>query len=718
MKNQDAIIVKEAIVASNKLVVPSGLNLQNSNTRTITPCKGAIGYEYNTQTLYYGNDSEWLPLANGGATMNAWLLLGNAGTVSGINYLGTQDAQPVLIATNVGGGPATKGTRFDLGGQIETIGTGQSVFVGEGAGINTVINTGIRNTLVGYHAGNNVTIQTDNTALGWNALSLNTDSQETAIGSGALQNYVNGSSGGSTGGNTALGYNALNLNSGGNGNTAIGWSVLANDVTTTQGNNTGVGWSVLITNTTGNNNTGLGNSALYSNDTGFNNVGIGPFAGYSITSGDDNVCIGYETLVNENTGMYNIAIGSEALYNVTGSVGQVAIGYQSLVTNSTGTGNTACGHQTLLSNDVGSANSAFGYQALYTNAFAGEGNGDQNTAIGYQSMYFSFGNDFNTAVGYQTLYNLSTFGSNNYNVSLGYLAGTSIVSGSTNIFIGAQAGQMSTFADGNIMIGYQSGIVCNGSGNLIVGSQAANNLTDGTSNIIIYGGANYFSNESSNILIGSPGVTGDQTILRIGGNPGQFLNAAYIDGIYNHSVGTGSSNVVFIDTLGTLGTLPSGDAYISGVRGVTPVNLPIQVYIGTDGQLGTVSSLRRLKDNISSVDEDNNRAIIKSLIPRTFTMKKHKGKYPPQYGFIVEEVHESLIAHDINGEPETIFYQYIPILLTKETQRLGNITDEHTLFINENKIAIANQTKLISKLTQTIADQRKIIDGLIAKIKL
>ena len=54
------------VIASDRIVVPSGLNLLNSNTRTITPSKGSIGYETNTELLYYGSDDEWLLLATGG----------------------------------------------------------------------------------------------------------------------------------------------------------------------------------------------------------------------------------------------------------------------------------------------------------------------------------------------------------------------------------------------------------------------------------------------------------------------------------------------------------------------------------------------------------------------------------------------------------------------------------------------------------------------------
>jgi hypothetical protein len=46
--------------------------------------------------FYYWDGSQWVRLADGG---NAWLLTGNAGTDPATNFLGTTDAQPLVIAT-------------------------------------------------------------------------------------------------------------------------------------------------------------------------------------------------------------------------------------------------------------------------------------------------------------------------------------------------------------------------------------------------------------------------------------------------------------------------------------------------------------------------------------------------------------------------------------------------------------------------------------------
>jgi len=49
-----------------------------------------------TPGFYYWNGSRWVRLLGGG---DAWLLTGNAGTDPAVNFLGTTDAQPLVIAT-------------------------------------------------------------------------------------------------------------------------------------------------------------------------------------------------------------------------------------------------------------------------------------------------------------------------------------------------------------------------------------------------------------------------------------------------------------------------------------------------------------------------------------------------------------------------------------------------------------------------------------------
>jgi len=71
---------------------------------TTTPATGLLVYNTATTTgptavtpgFYYWNGSQWVRLLGGG---DAWLLTGNAGTNPAVNFLGTTDAQPLVIAT-------------------------------------------------------------------------------------------------------------------------------------------------------------------------------------------------------------------------------------------------------------------------------------------------------------------------------------------------------------------------------------------------------------------------------------------------------------------------------------------------------------------------------------------------------------------------------------------------------------------------------------------
>ena len=112
--------------------------------------------------------------------------------------------------------------------------------------------------------------------------------------------------------------------------------------------------------------------------------------------------------------------------------------------------------------------------------------------------------------------------------------------------------------------------------NTIVGDAALHVLTTGSNNIAIgaNAGTNYTSSESNNIIISStsvgPEVAGESNVIRIG------------------KTGTQTK------------------AFIAGIRGVTTVNNDaISVLIDSAGQLGTVSSSKRFKHDINSMDADS-----------------------------------------------------------------------------------------------------------------
>ena len=161
------------------------------------------------------------------------------------------------------------------GGKIPFVNTGNSVFIGENAGINDDY-TANNNTFIGNSAGRNTTTGSNNVALGIDALRNNTTtSSNVAIGAYALSNASGAS-------NIGIGYNTLN--------SATGLYNISIGIQSGQGLTSG-------------------NSNLF---LGFN-------SGKSTTTGGGNVFLGYNSGTNNVTGQNNVFIGNYSGANETGS---------------------------------------------------------------------------------------------------------------------------------------------------------------------------------------------------------------------------------------------------------------------------------------------------------------------------------------------------------------------------------------------------------------
>jgi hypothetical protein len=237
-------------------------------------------------------------------------------------------------------------------------------------------------------------------------------------------------------GNAFLGF-AGNTQVTGTSNTAIGFQALS--IETTGFGNTAVGSAALDRTTTGINNTAVGASALASNQAGRQNTAVGAMALNSALTGGDNTAVGYQAL-NYSMTNQNTAVGSGALqFDVGDAAGDgaynTAVGYQALYANSSTSGsgteaqyNGAVGWEALFSNTTGSTNAALGAVALFNNTTGGG-----NTAGGWSALYDNNSGNYNTAAGYQAL-SKNTTGNNN--TAIGYLALGSETSGASNTALG------------------------------------------------------------------------------------------------------------------------------------------------------------------------------------------------------------------------------------------------------------------------------------------
>jgi hypothetical protein len=203
---------------------------------------------------------------------------------------------------------------------------------------------------------------------------------------------------------------------------------------------------------------------------------------------------------------------------------------------------------------------------------------------------------------------------------------------------------------------------------------ASSNLLGGNSNIMVGNGAgsNFNAIESSNIDIGNNGIAAESGVIRIG----------------------------------TAGTHTA--TYIAGISGVTVSGSA--VYVTGNGQLGTVSSSRRYKEDIHDMGAASDGLL--RLRPVTFRYKKpyDDGSKPIQYGLIAEEVNEvypDLVAFNKEGQPETVQYYKLDAMLLNEVQKLANEHDSDQKQITELRQAREADQAEIAKLQSQIVEQRK-----------
>ncbi len=327
-----------------------------------------------------------------------------------------------------------------------------------------------------------------------------------------------------------------------------------------------------------------------------------------------------------------------------GTIETTVTGGNIVLANSTPTsGNIVKGANRFLHN--------FGFGNTFLGELAGNFtliNANNNTATGFLALNAITDGDDNVAMGLNALRSNTT---GNSNTGLGVSAMFATNSGGGNVAVGAFALESNVSGGSNTVLGYGAGRVISGSNNIAVGVNAGSALTTG----------------NDNIVIGHVGVAGNVGTIRIG-TPGAQLNA-----------------------------------FIAGVRGVTTTAADaIPVMISTTGQLGTVSSSRRVKDDIADMGEAS--STLMKLRPVTFHYKSDQNPEGRalQYGLIAEEVEKvapGLVARNARGEIETVYYQHLTPMLLNEYQKQQRVIGAQT----ERLAALEVQAREIVALKQQLA---------------
>lgn len=342
----------------------------------------------------------------------------------------------------------------------------------------------------------------------------------------------------------------------------------------------------------------------------------------------------------------NTAYGTGALPSSTSGGRNAAFGYDTLNVDTTGNSNTATGYIALFSNTQGTLNTATGASALADNT-----TGDYNTATGGSALFDNTTGAYNTATGLAALFSNST---GFYNSATGYEALYANSTGSENTAIGAYALYYSSTGSSNTAIGYD----------------ALYNNYYGTGNIAIGFNSGVDISESSNnsIEIGNRGVGTDNGTIRIG---------------------TANTQTSF---------------YAAGVSGVQ-ISDGVPVYINSNGQLGTVNSSIRFKEDVHDMADASDKLF--QLRPVTYRYKQayQDGSKPVDYGLIAEEVaqvYPDMVARDASGQILTVQYQKLTPMLLNEVQKQHSQLGEqqHTIDMLEQRLS-ALETAMDSAKSRT-----------------
>ena len=326
--------------------------------------------------------------------------------------------------------------------------------------------------------------------------------------------------------------------------------------------------------------------------------------------------------------------------------------------NTTGNFNTAFGVSALLSNTTGEGNTANGYSALLGNS-----TGNNNTALGVFALESNSTSGNNTAIGWSALRNNTTAGSN---TAVGQQALTLHATGDSNNAFGASA-----------LANDQNGTVNSGFGDLTL----FNNVT-GFGNTAMGASAGYNIDGNWNTCIGAAvyGNSGDNNTIHIGDSAytPATAQACFIAGIFNNTSAGGAG-----------------------------------VFINSTGQLGTLTSSRRFKEEIKPMGKASEALL--ALKPVTFHYKKEIDRTGiSQFGLVAEEVEKvnpDLVVRDKEGKAYSVRYDQVNAML------LNEFLKEHRK-VGEQKATIVQLKKRMEMLAAHVKEQDSKIQKVSARIEM
>ena len=245
-----------------------------------------------------------------------------------------------------------------------------------------------------------------------------------------------------------------------------------------------------------------------------------------------------------------------------------------------------------------------------------------------------------------------------------------------NTFLGVTAGNFTMTGSHNAAFGTQS-LVSNTTGDFNTASGAAALLTNTVGDFNTADGADALRLNTTgwgNTAVGAAALsnhtTGDDNTA-VGEQAGIYnrtgSNNVYLGGyVLGNSFEPGESNTMYLGNGQTR-------TFIAGIRGTTTgVANAVPVVIDSNGQLGTVSSSIRFKEDIHDMADVSGRLLQLRPVTFRYTQAYRDGAKPIQYGLIAEEVAEvfpELAVRGADGQVETVHYETLNVLLLNELQK-------------------------------------------------
>ena len=314
----------------------------------------------------------------------------------------------------------------------------------------------------------------------------------------------------------------------------------------------------------------------------------------------------------------------------------------------------------------------------------------------------------------------------------------SLTTGAGNTGVGWYSLFLNTTGSFNTALGAGALVLNNGDSNTATGAAALLLNTSGTENTAIGTDAMVYNDTGSdNTALGafalfSNTATNNNTATgaaALANNTGSANTATGAGALENNVTGFGNTALGFhagvnvttaahVICIGSVGANVSTSCFIENIRGTTTANNDaIPVLIDSFGQLGTMSSSRRFKDEIKPMDKASE--AILALKPVTFHYKSDKSNRP-EFGLIAEDVAEvnpDLVVCDKEGEIYSVRYDAVNAMLLNEFLKEHRTVQEQQASIAGLKSTAEKQEATIVQLESRVAQQQREMEAVTAHLK-